>query len=92
MRNETVENLGVLLVAGWAIQTLALAGPAMAASDGGYGMHRVYHKHYGRVIDRMPTQDFDDFDSDLAHYGNGDWDTSGVFARDPIRALCLNAN
>jgi len=30
------------------VLALALAGPAMAASDGGYGMHRAYHAHDGR--------------------------------------------
>jgi hypothetical protein len=88
MRNTTSSIFGALLTAGWAIQSLALAGPAMAASHDGYRTHRVYHKHYGRVILRMPAEDFDDADSDLAHNGNGDWDTSGVCARNPIRALC----
>jgi hypothetical protein len=92
MRNTTLNIFGALLIAVWAVQSLALAGPAMAASDDGYRTHRVYHKHCGRVILRMPAEAPDDVDSDLAHYGNGDWDTSGVCARNPIRALCLNAN
>jgi len=41
-------------IIGAAVLSLVLAGPAMAASDGGYGMHRVIH--------RMPVQDFDHFD------------------------------
>jgi hypothetical protein len=90
MRNTTFNIFGALLIAGWAIQSLA--GPATAASDDGHRMRRVYHEHYGRVIPRMPAKGFDDVESDLAHYGNGDWDTSGVCARNPIRALCLNAN
>jgi hypothetical protein len=44
------------------VLALALAGPAMAASDGGYGMHRAYHAHDGRAIHRMPAQDFDAYD------------------------------
>jgi hypothetical protein len=44
------------------VSALVLAGPAMAASDGGYGMHRVYHAHDGRAIHRMPAQDLDHFD------------------------------
>ena len=49
-------------IIGAAVLSLVLAGPAMAASDGGYGMHRVHHEHYGLVIHRMPAQDFDHFD------------------------------
>ena len=52
-------------IIGAAVLSLVLAGPAMAASDGGYGMHRVHHEHYGRVIHRMPVQKdffFDHFD------------------------------
>ena len=36
--------------------SLALAGPAIAASDGAYGMHRAHRD--GRVIPRVPTKDF----------------------------------
>jgi hypothetical protein len=46
---------------GAAVLSLGLAGPAMAASAGGYGMHRIHHEHYGRVIHRMPAQDLDHF-------------------------------
>jgi len=36
--------------------SLVLAGPAMAAASSGSGMHRVHHKHYGRVVHTMPAQ------------------------------------
>jgi hypothetical protein len=35
--------------------SLALAGPAIATSDGAYGMHRAHRD--GRVIPRVPTKD-----------------------------------
>jgi hypothetical protein len=43
---------------GAAVISLVLAGPAMAAGNGSYGMHRVYHEHDGRVVHRMPARDF----------------------------------
>jgi hypothetical protein len=49
-------------IIGAAVLSLVLAGPAMAASDGGYRLHRPHHEHYRRVIHRMPAQDFDHFD------------------------------
>jgi hypothetical protein len=49
-------------IIGAAVLSLVLAGPAMAASHGGYGMHRLHHEHYGRVIHKMPAQGFDHFD------------------------------
>jgi hypothetical protein len=57
-------------IIGAAALSLVLAGPAMAAS-GGSGMHRVHHKHYGRVIHTMPVQkmsaqDYDHFDFGIA--------------------------
>jgi hypothetical protein len=68
---------------GAAALSLVLAGPAMAASSGGYGMQRVYPEHYGRVIHRMPAQDFDHFVFGIARptyhsgwggpYGDGDY-------------------
>jgi hypothetical protein len=75
-------------IIGAAALSLVLAGPAMAASSGGSGMHRVHHKHYGRVIHTMPAQrmsaqDFDHFDLGIARptyhsgwggpYGDGDY-------------------
>ena len=63
-------------IIGAAALSLVLAGPAMAAASGGSGMHRVHHKHYGRVIhathaqrmpsQRMSAQDFDHFDLGIA--------------------------
>jgi hypothetical protein len=58
-------------IIGAAALSLVLAGPAMAASSGGSGMHRMHHKHYGRVIHPMPAQrmsaqDFDHFDLGIA--------------------------
>jgi hypothetical protein len=68
---------------GAAALSLVLAGPAMAASSDGYGMHRVYSAQYGRVIHRMTAQDFDRFDFGIARptyhsgwsgpYGDGDY-------------------
>lgn len=68
---------------GAAVLSLILAGPAMAANAGGYGMHRMYHEHYGRVIHRMPAQDLDHFDLGIARptyhsgwgspYGDGEY-------------------
>jgi hypothetical protein len=49
-------------IIGAAVLSLALAGPAMAASEGSYRMHRIHHEHYGRVIHRMPAQDLNHFD------------------------------
>jgi hypothetical protein len=94
MRNAISKICGAVLIAGWAVQTLGLAGPAMAASDGGYGMRRVYRAHHDRLIHSMPAQYFDGCATNLSNSGNGDWDNSGddVCARNPIRALCLNAN
>ncbi len=51
---------------GAAALSLILAGPAMAAGSGGYGMHGVYPEHDGRVFHRMPAQDFDHFDLGIA--------------------------
>jgi hypothetical protein len=56
---------------GAAALSLVLAGPAMAAASSGSGMHRVHHKHYGRVVHTMPAQrmsaqDFDHFDLGIA--------------------------
>src|ERR1700723_1823740 len=58
-------------IIGAAALSLVLAGPAMAAASSGSGMHRVHHKHYGRVIHTMPAQrmsaqDFDHFDLGIA--------------------------
>jgi hypothetical protein len=53
-------------IIGAAVLSLVLAGPAMAASDGGYVMHAVHHENYGRVIHRMSAQDFDHFDFGVA--------------------------
>jgi len=63
--------------------SLVLAGPAMAASSSGYGMHGIYHAHFGRAIHRMPAQDFDHLDLGIARptyhsgwggpYGDGDY-------------------
>jgi hypothetical protein len=58
-------------IIGAAALSLVLAGPALAASSGGSGMHRVGHTHYGRVIHTMPpqrmsAQDFDHFDRGIA--------------------------
>jgi hypothetical protein len=94
MRNAISRISGALLIAGSAIQTLALSGPAMAAGDGGYGTRHLYRAHYGRLIHRMPVQDSDYSDANLSNSGNGDWDRSGddACARNPIRALCLDAN
>ena len=68
---------------GAAALSLMLAGPAMAASSDGYGMQRVHPDYYGRVMHRMPAQDFDHFDLGIAHptyhsgwggpYGDGDY-------------------
>jgi hypothetical protein len=49
-------------VIGAAVLSLVLAAPAIAASNGGCGMHRLHHQHYSGVIHRMPAQDFDHFD------------------------------
>ena len=72
-----------LRLIGAAAFSLVLASPAMAASRGGYGMHRVYHEHYGQVIHRMPAQDFDHFVFGIARptyhsgwgglYGDGEY-------------------
>ena len=68
---------------GAAALAMMLAGPAMAAGSGGHRMHGVYHEHYGRVIHRMPAQDFDHLDLGIARptfhsgwggpYGDGDY-------------------
>ena len=68
---------------GAAALSLVLAGPAIAAGSGHYGVPRVYHEHYGRVIHQMPAQDFDHFDFGIARptyhsvwggpYGDGDY-------------------
>ena len=70
-------------IIGAAALSLVLAGPAMATGSGGYGMHRVDHVRYGRVIHRMPAQDFTHFDLGIARpiyhsgwsgpYGDGDY-------------------
>ena len=49
-------------IIGAAVLSLALAGPATVASEAHSGMHRCHHEHDGRVIHRMPAQDFDHFD------------------------------
>jgi hypothetical protein len=75
--NEKGERMTKFRIIGAAVLSLVLAGPAMAASDGGYGMHRVHHEHYGRVIHRMPAQDFDHFDfyhsGRSGPYGDGNY-------------------
>ena len=43
-------------IIGAAVLSLVLAGPAMATTSGGSGMHRVHHKHYSRMIHTMPGQ------------------------------------
>jgi hypothetical protein len=68
---------------GVAALSLVLASPAMAAGGAGFGKHRVYNEHYGRVTHRMPAQDFDHFDLGIARptyhsgwggpYGDGDY-------------------
>ena len=68
---------------GAAALSLVLAGPAVAASHDGYGMHGAYPGYYGRAIHRMPAQDFDHFDLGIARptyhsgwsgpYGDGDY-------------------
>lgn len=51
---------------GAAALSLILAGPAMAAGSGGYGMNGVYPEHDARVFHRMPAQDFDHLDLGIA--------------------------
>ncbi|MGO8912178.1 MAG: hypothetical protein ACLQDM_23015 [Bradyrhizobium sp.] len=53
-------------IVGAAALSLMLAGPAIAAGSGGYAMHGAYQDYYGRVIHRMPAQDFDHFDLGIA--------------------------
>jgi len=83
-------------IIGTAVLSLALAGPATAAGSGGYGMHRKYQVHHGRVIYKMPAQDFDHFDLGIARptyhsgwggpYGDGDYPgTVGENMGPPIR-------
>jgi hypothetical protein len=72
-----------LAIIGAAALSLVLAGPAIAAGSDGYGMHHAYHTHYGRVIHRMPAQDFNHLDLGIARptyhsgwsgpYGDGDY-------------------
>jgi hypothetical protein len=47
-----------LQIIGAGLLSIALAGPALAASDGSYRMHRIGHKHDVRVLHRMPVQGF----------------------------------
>ena len=49
-------------IVGATVLSLVPVGPAMAASDGDYGMHRLPHERYDRAIHRMPAQDLDHFD------------------------------
>jgi len=58
-------------ISGFKTFVLHIFATISATSSGGYGMHRVYHKHYARVIHRMPAQrmsaqDFDHFDLGIA--------------------------
>jgi hypothetical protein len=45
-------------IIGAALFSVVLAGPAIAASEGGYGTHHAYHGHDGGVIHGMPAHDF----------------------------------
>lgn len=68
-------------IAGATALSLLLAGPAMAA--GSYATHGVYQEQDGRVVHRMPAQDFDNFVFGIARptyptgwggpYGDGEY-------------------
>jgi hypothetical protein len=72
-------NLGL---AGGVALSIALAGPAMAAS-GGHAIHGMHRQLQGPAVYRMPAQDFDHFDLGIARptyhsgwggpYGDGEY-------------------
>ncbi|MFZ1170090.1 hypothetical protein [Bradyrhizobium sp.] len=73
-------NLKLLTAAAF---SLALAGPAMAASVTTDELPSAYHERGGAVMHHMPAQDFDHFDFSIARptyhsgwggpYGDGDY-------------------
>ena len=68
---------------GAAALSLLLAGPAVAANVSSNELPTGYYAPHGRVVHRMPAQDFDHFDLGIARptyhsgwggpYGDGDY-------------------